>query len=154
MFKAASRTAGRGATILLASSMLMLTATIPSGPSVRVHADAPPTCIGTAGRSMPPPAGFDPLSATTDQLQCYGFPRRPTDARGLAVWTTAMSHALHYVDPQPGSLPGDTRPLPAPATVLGNLNSTWAGYVAFTKGSLLNKLTNVVLKSGVLTQIR
>lgn len=110
----------------------MLTATIPSGPSVRVHADAPPTCIGTAGRSMPPPAGFDPLSATTDQLQCYGFPRRPTDARGLAVWTTAMSHALHYVDPQPGSLPGDTRPLPAPATVLGNLNSTWAGYVAFT----------------------
>lgn len=38
-----------------------------------------------------PPEGFDPLTATDEQLSIYGFPPRPTNEEGLAFWTEIMS---------------------------------------------------------------
>jgi hypothetical protein len=76
---------------------------------------APPTAV-TAYPAPPP--GFDPLTATTAQLQEYGFPLPPSGTSLLQAWTTAMMAAVLYVPPvttpsatlhkMPGLKSGDT----------------------------------------------
>ncbi len=86
-----------------------------------------------------PPPGFNPVNGTEDQLACWGFPHRPTDSRGLAAWTMAMQHAIHWVAPRFGApVPAlSTHPLmrtalfhPAGSVLSENDSFNWAGYVA------------------------
>jgi hypothetical protein len=46
-----------------------------------------------------PPDGFNPLTATSDQLVMYGFPQRPTDQESLKNWENVMANAKIYVKP-------------------------------------------------------
>jgi hypothetical protein len=49
-----------------------------------------------------PPAGFDPLSASDEDLQYYGFPPRPnqnTNAEAYAVWERAIKASQTRVTP-------------------------------------------------------
>lgn len=38
-----------------------------------------------------PPAGWKPVTATSQELKAYGFPPRPTQAAALRHWTSTMS---------------------------------------------------------------
>lgn len=49
--------------------------------------------------TVKPPADFDLLKASPEELQKYHFPPKPNDEKALAGWTYAMEHAKHYVDP-------------------------------------------------------
>jgi len=74
-----------------------------------------------------PPAGFDPLTASTSQLAEFGFPLAPTDAAGLQDWTSAMSSFRS--DPAP------TEPISvavAGGMAFATYYTNWAGYVAGT----------------------
>jgi hypothetical protein len=48
---------------------------------------------GTHITSIVPPAGWNPLTATDQELRTYGLRPRPTDAAGLAAW---RAHYAHY----------------------------------------------------------
>lgn len=47
-----------------------------------------------------PPANFNPLKATSQELEKYGFPKKPTDVKALQEWENAMEHAKYYVKPE------------------------------------------------------
>ena len=55
-----------------------------------------PTLVPQIGA---PPSGFNPLTATDNELQQYGFPSRPSDAKELQEWETVMQYAKYYVKP-------------------------------------------------------
>jgi hypothetical protein len=83
--------------------------------------------------SVAPPAGFNPITATDAQLQCYGFPPRPINANQLTAWTNVMSHLGPYIAPVVG---GATRETGAtygitPDSYVGVYNNTgpWYGYL-------------------------
>jgi hypothetical protein len=38
-----------------------------------------------------PPPDFDPLSATPEELDKYGYPPKPTDPEALEVWSEEVS---------------------------------------------------------------
>lgn len=84
--------------------------------------------VGSCADVPPPPyapAGFNPLNATAQQLQLYGFPVRPDateDPAGFASWADAMSHALIEDDLTP-SCPG-----PVPVFDSVYYNGNWAGH--------------------------
>jgi len=46
------------------------------------------------------PPGFTPLTATPEELQCYGFPPRPATSQEHIGWESAMAHALQRVTPR------------------------------------------------------
>lgn len=70
--------------------------------------------------NVPPPPGFDPLTATSGELAKYHFPARPTHLQALQSWTQAMEHAKHYVPPNP---------VPVALWFGPDTNNNWAGYV-------------------------
>jgi hypothetical protein len=39
----------------------------------------------------PPPADFDPFSATPEELEKYGYPPKPTDPEALETWSEIVS---------------------------------------------------------------
>ncbi len=50
-----------------------------------------------------PPAGFDPMTASADELKLYGYPPRPAateSAEALAQWTMVVNPALKRIVPQ------------------------------------------------------
>ncbi len=99
-----------------------------------------------------PPAGFDPISASDEDLQYHGFPPRPnqtTEPKAYATWAKAMR------PPRPESLPPSSRPpssmglprstrtrpipplwratLPCPSSrATCSYSSNWSGYVDFS----------------------
>ena len=49
-----------------------------------------------------PPAGFDPLAASDEELAYYGFPPEPnknTEPKAYATWATAMRHSKVRITP-------------------------------------------------------
>jgi hypothetical protein len=101
-----------------------------------------------------PPAGFDPISASDEELKYHGFPPRPnpgTDSKAYASWVEAMKHSKTRVAPQLQQ----TNILHGPAQIKKNVNpsateahpilsqqpsntyysSNWSGYVAFSGAS-------------------
>ena len=77
-----------------------------------------------------PPAGFRPLTASSGQLQEYGFPARPPGGADLQAWITAMSR--FRADPAPADdvalMAPATSPWPGTNPPYGN----WSGYFAGT----------------------
>jgi len=64
----------------------------------------------------PPPSDFDPLSATPEELEKYGYPPKPTDPERLEDWSEIVSRP---VEPIPDGavitlMPHDPRMVLAP----------------------------------------
>ena len=77
----------------------------------------------------PPPAGFNPLTASAATLAEYDFPARPTNPISLARWTTAMKHATHYVAPDLIATPGLGQSATSTISTFGtDITGNWAGY--------------------------
>jgi hypothetical protein len=83
--------------------------------------------------STTPPPGFDPLTASDDQLMRFDFPLRPGDAPGLKAWISAMSaftsdepsaEPLHVASANDAARPS--------STTYATSYSNWAGYIAGT----------------------
>jgi hypothetical protein len=68
--------------------------------------------------AVQPPSGFDPTTATTAQLLCYGFPTRPAGGSELQAWNYKLAHATHWGAPDIGipNAPG-SETLPITGTV-------------------------------------
>src|SRR5207245_3340296 len=45
-----------------------------------------------AGQELIPPAGWNPLSATDEELDTFGFPPRPGDPVGRAEWNSDFAN--------------------------------------------------------------
>lgn len=74
-----------------------------------------------------PPAGFEPATATTAQLNEYGFPPRPADAAGLRQWQKEFSNWTGAVSPPPFLTEIN-------ASSETDYSDNWSGYVI--KGTL------------------
>ena len=96
-----------------------------------------------------PPAGFDPLAASDEELAYYGFPPQPnknTEPKAYSTWARAMQHSKTRIVPsleQTAIFHGPMKQAKAQnaASVAGNLalgvpsNSNsynWSGYVDFS----------------------
>ena len=99
-----------------------------------------------------PPAGFDPLTASDEELAYHGFPPRPnqfTEAKAYASWNEAMKHSKSRVTPQlqqtnifhgPAQIKknasADSMAMRRPGTPEQTSNtfysSNWSGYVALS----------------------
>lgn len=91
-----------------------------------------------------PPAGFNPLTATSEQLAKYGFPAKPTNASDLASWTNAMEKwtasvpqtnpallpKLPFGTHLPTAVPGMPKPKTVSDTVQQSTPS-WSGYLDY-----------------------
>ena len=107
-----------------------------------VHASAQQdaSCLSLSNSAAEPPSGFSPLTATDQQLSCYGFPSRPSTSAALASWTDVMQHAIHHVPHTTAQVPDSIthQLIPVPrlgvtpdTTYKGTFNATnWAGTVA------------------------
>ena len=80
----------------LVAAALTLCATVPAYADSTTDTDpnsAPPSSTsldcgnGVAAVTLTPAAGFDPLTATDDELEANGLPTRPADAADLPTWT-------------------------------------------------------------------
>ena len=101
-----------------------------------------------------PPAGFDPIAASDEELAYHGFPPRPnqtTDAKAYASWAKAMKASKTRIVPtleQTSIFHGPAKPGKAanPTAVEGNAapsgnasnvsySYNWSGYVDFSGAS-------------------
>ena len=80
--------------------------------------------LPTLAEQLPePPPGFNPLTATSADLQKYGFPEKPTSETELKAWEEVMQNAKEYVKPV-------QIPSRAVHGLVGTTNTpNWAGYV-------------------------
>jgi hypothetical protein len=98
-----------------------------------------------------PPAGFDPISASDEELAYHGFPPRPnqtTDSKAYASWVQAMQHSKTRVSPKleqtniyhgPAQLKKNVSPTAKEGNPIVSVqpdntyySSNWSGYVAFS----------------------
>jgi hypothetical protein len=100
-----------------------------------------------------PPAGFDPISASDQDLQYHGFPPRPnqtTAPKAYATWVEAIQHSKKRIVPtleQTAIFHGPVQQTKAPASANAAQNSlasapskasnvsyssNWSGYVDFS----------------------
>jgi Peptidase A4 family len=100
-----------------------------------------------------PPAGFDPITASDDELAYHGFPPRPSQSeqKAYASWVKAMKAskvrlvpkleqtAIFHGPAKPGKAANPTAVEPSPllATQASNTyySSNWSGYVDFSGAS-------------------
>lgn len=95
-----------------------------------------------------PPAGFDPITASDEELQYHGFPPRPnqtTEPKAYATWAKAISASKTRLVPtleQTTIFHGPAKPAKAsnptavegPAGKVSNISASynWSGYVDFS----------------------
>lgn len=105
------------------------------------------TAIAGVFQILPPPANFNPMTATDADLRRYGFPKRPVDLRSAEyhTWERTFSNPLlHFVNKPPlagpnlRSLKTKTRLTYGPYTS----NSSWSGIVSGTVTA--NQPSNIV----------
>jgi hypothetical protein len=106
-----------------------------------------PTNLPGATTIVAPPAEFDPITASDEDLQYHGFPPRPnpyTEPKGYASWERAIKASQTRVTPtleQTGIFhgPAQTKGKTAAPAAGSNTGSTssynWSGYVAFSGAS-------------------
>ena len=101
-----------------------------------------------------PPAGFDPIAASDQDLAYHGFPPRPNQVdqpKAYATWVKAMNHSKTRVVPAldqttvfhgPAKVQKNTNPtavesnaglMPQPSNTM--YSSNWSGYVDFSGAS-------------------
>lgn len=89
---------------------------------------------GSTFNSSVPPSNFDPVTATDDQLQTYGFPPRPTNPTDLQQWTQTWQGAT--ISGAPAFCEGDQTAAPvqqlrpSPSDSSNSTSYNWAGTIA------------------------
>src|SRR6266702_8865806 len=112
--------------------------------------------IAGATTIVAPPAGFDPIAASDEELAYHGFPPRPnqnTEPKAFAWWAKAMQHSKSRVMPtlqETSIFHGPAKQAKAngvtSAAVANNVSLTnqpsntsysynWSGYVDFSGAS-------------------
>jgi len=90
---------------------------------------------GSQASVLVPPAGFNPLTATSAQLNEYGFPPRPTDPSALQQWQAEFRNYSGAANPPPflagSNITTQTGPVLGsdPITAGTTTSSNWSGYV-------------------------
>jgi hypothetical protein len=99
-----------------------------------------------------PPAGFDPISASDQDLQYHGFPPRPnqnTEPKAYATWASAMKASKTRIVPKleqttifhgPANIAKNAKPSAEPGnapSATGNVSnvvysSNWSGYADYS----------------------
>jgi len=81
------------------------------------------------------PAGFDPTTASDEELQAYGYPRRPdpNDKKAYGMWRRAVGSTRIAAElvPNPGRFHRANQQLATVSTVKNTtkvLSSNWSGY--------------------------
>jgi Peptidase A4 family len=113
-----------------------------------------PTNLPGATTIEAPPAGFDPIAASDEDLAYHGFPPRPNQVeqpKAYATWAKAMNHSKTRMVPSleqtgifhgpakvqkqanPTAVEGNAGRMPAPSNTL--YSSNWSGYVDFSGAS-------------------
>jgi hypothetical protein len=102
-----------------------------------------------------PPAGFDPITASDEDLQYHGFPPRPnqnTEPKAYATWVKAMNASKTRIVPNleqttifhgPSKIQKNARPTAAESNATSatgkvsnvSYSSNWSGYVDFSGAS-------------------
>lgn len=108
--------------VSIAATAIPVIVTVRADPAV---AGAPSGCMPTVQAAVPP-AGFNPVTATSAQLRCFGFPSRPASSAKLSRWNYFMSRAINYV--YPTSAISESAPAGVPYSSYTGEN--WAGYHA------------------------
>jgi hypothetical protein len=108
-----------------------------ANPSGRPPVYSGPGLVYGGPQCPAPPAGFDPLAASADDLQYYGLQTRPHgDAGTIARWVDHIHHAQHRVcgmgDAKPTSISQPPQVIPTYADA--GTTYIWAGYVATSGG--------------------
>ena len=85
-----------------------------------------------------PPNGFNPLVATDQELEQYGFPARPTSADALSTWTNVMRHwknapapSLDFTGPSSGTA-GHATSTSSSASPSQYAAGQWAGWYDYS----------------------
>jgi hypothetical protein len=91
---------------------------------------------GTSVTFNVPPAHFNPVSATEEQLKAYGIPARPSPSSGVAFaqWVLKYRHA--HIQTPPPSL------ISAPLVNTPLITSNWSGYIATNSSSTYYDFVN------------
>lgn len=117
-------------------------------------------CGGGITMTVPQiPAGFDPLTATADQLQAYGYPARPPAGTALyAAWQTMVSGPINWGGAQscpasaaaaPATSVAGARAVARPRLVHGGVSSlNWSGYIA-NQGAYTDAETYIEMPASV-----
>lgn len=87
------------------------------------------TSSTTTAMELTPPASFDPITASAQELNLYGFSPRPTstDSAALATWESAAQKRRYAPAPPFLAFRPGTSSSPCPYT--GNSACTWSGYM-------------------------
>lgn len=102
---------------------------------------------GLRARTFTPrPEGFNPLTASDNELLAYGYPARPTDAAWLERWERGVVRPRTYVTPT--FRPISDRPSNSQPRPLANTNTTlnWSGAIVQSPQggiSIVGAVTNV-----------
>jgi hypothetical protein len=120
-----------GKRVKIFSAILMILCLVLSLNVLPVNANSNQGMMATLAPPLPaPPPGFDPLTATDQQLQKYGFPPRPSNSEDFSHWTYVMSYAKNYVK---AVLTPTTQAFSPNIITLGyhdtGYTDKWAGYV-------------------------
>jgi hypothetical protein len=86
------------------------------------------TNLAGATTTLPPPQGFDPITASDAALEQYGFPPRPdpsAEPDAYRHWENAMSRAVRRVSPHLIT----TKIQHGPVVVQNGISLNWSGYV-------------------------
>jgi hypothetical protein len=83
--------------IKILSSIFIALCLIFSINALPVNADSNPGATPSTAPQLPvPPSNFNPLTASAQELQEYGYPSKPIDSVALKQWEDIMSHAKYY----------------------------------------------------------
>jgi len=139
-------------TIFAASFSMLAVAQVEDASAI--FATAPKLATSVSGVSIfaVPPKGFNPLTATNEELLTYGLPQRPdkdVDERGYSVWERAMlSSTTHVTDVR--ATPYSSRAMTptgkpekmaeSAATAVSSLN--WSGIANTNKNTKWNNNTS------------
>jgi hypothetical protein len=90
------------AVVLLAAPLAGMTQNLAASGPHKLQPNEHALNLPGATRFDAPPAGFDPITASDQDLQYHGFPPRPnqnTEPKAYATWVTAMQHSKSRIMP-------------------------------------------------------
>ncbi len=105
------------------------------------------------------PQGFDPLTASDEELQTYGYPRRPdpNEAKPYSMWKRAVS--AERITPELGSNPGKFHRPNQKVGTLGTIGNTanassgnWSGYSLVGGSPKFDEVVGVWIVPNVATE--
>jgi Peptidase A4 family len=139
----------RNAKIVALIAVAAVSAALVSGVQTASAAPARSSSHGSFIADNEPPAGWNALTATSSDLDKYGFPPRPSDPAQLENWKYNVSQAKVFVPADPiqstvvhpllshAAKEGASDPV-AGAGNHTSYSSNWAGYIANASGTYVS----------------